>query len=235
MTMTLSKALAALFALSMSHAAFAQTPSPRQDHGVLRQTVERFLQTQSVGLPGAVTITVGQIDPRLNLPACAMPEAFLPGASRAWGNTTVGLRCAVPSPWTVYVSATVRVMGEYVAAAAPLAQGQGIGPGDITRMKGDLTTLPAGIVTDPAQAVGRTVTVSLAAGTPLRQDALRSQHAIKQGQAVRLVSNGPGFRVSAEARALNNASEGQTIQARTPGGQVISGTARMGGIVEVNY
>lgn len=213
----------------------AQTTAPRQEHAALRQTIEQFLHAQAAGLPGNASISIGAIDPRLNLPACTAPEAFFPSGSRAWGKTSVGVRCTAPSRWTIYVSATVRVHGDYVAAAAPLAQGQSIGPNDITRLKGDLTALPAGVITDASQAIGRTLAISVPAGSPLRQDTLRAQQAIQQGQTVRVTSAGPGFQVSTEARALNNANDGQVAQARTASGQVVSGVARMGGIIEVVY
>lgn len=225
--------LAALWLLA--NAVAAQTIAPRQDPAALRQTAEQFLRVQSAGLPGQVNISVGQIDARSSLPACAAPEAFMPNGSRPWGKTTVGMRCSTPSPWTIYISATVQVVGEYVVTATPLAQGQLVGSNDIAKVRGDLTMLPNGIVTDPSQAVGRTVTASLPVGTPLRNDALRSQAAVQQGQTVRVVSAGPGFRVSAEARALNNAAEGQVAQARTASGQVVSGVAKAGGVVEVTY
>lgn len=201
----------------------------------MRRHVEQFLQVQSAGLPGEVTITTGQVDARLNLPACASPEAFLPNGSKLWGKTTVGVRCSAPSPWTVYMSATVRVTGEYLVTTAPLSQGQLVGPNDVASVKGDLTSMPAGIVTDASQAVGKTAAMSLAVGTPLRGDSLRTPPVVQQGQTVRLVSNGPGFRVSAEAKALNNAAEGQVTQARTPSGQVVTGVAKAGGVVEVTY
>jgi flagella basal body P-ring formation protein FlgA len=229
------KALPVLFALSLAHGAIAQQANTRQNHELLRQTAEQFLHTEAAGLPGGATISVGPIDARLNLPSCPAPEGFLPAGSRAWGKTTVGVRCTVPSPWTVYVSATVRVRGDYIVAAAPLAQGQSIGPNDVAKVKGDLTTLPAGIITDPSQAIGRTLSIALPAGAPLRQDSLRNQQAIRQGQSVRLVSTGPGFQVSGEARALTNANEGQVTQARTSSGQLVSGVARMGGVVEVAF
>ena len=124
-------ALSAVFSLT-TQAAWAQAAAePRQDLAVLKQTAEQFLLTQANGLPGEVRVTVGAIDPRLKLPVCPVPEAFLPPSSKAWGKTTVGVRCNVPSAWTIYVSAQVRVHGEYIAAAAPLAQGQTIGQGDI--------------------------------------------------------------------------------------------------------
>jgi flagella basal body P-ring formation protein FlgA len=74
---------------------------------------------------------------------------------------------------------------------------------------------------------------SLQAGTPLRLDTLKSKPVVQQGQAVRLVSKGANFSVSSEARALGNAIEGQVAQARTQSGTVVSGTARMGGIIEI--
>lgn len=182
-----------------------------------------------------VQVSVGNVDPRTNLAACVAPEPFLPGGSRAWGKTTVGIRCTAPAPWTIYLAATVRVQGEYLVAAAPLPQGKTLGPEDVVGRRGELTTLPAGIVTDVSQAVGRVAAVSLPAGAPLRGDSLRSVAAVQQGQTVRIVSGGPGFRVSAEGRALNNAAEGQVAQARTASGQVVSGVARTGGVVEVSY
>lgn len=211
-----------------------QTPA-RQDHAALRQSVEQFLQRQSSGLPGEVTIEVGQLDARLNLPACLQPEPFLSHGSKAWGKTAVGIRCTAPSPWTIYVTAQVRVMADYLTAAAPLAQGQTIGQNDFMRTRGDLTQLPAGVITDPAMAIGRTTMSSLQLGAPLRQDTLRAQVAVQMGQTVRLLSTGSGFSVTTEGRAMNNATQGQTVQAKTPTGQIISGIARAGGILEVGY
>ena len=211
------------------------TATARQDPALLRAAVEQFLQRQSGGLPGAVTIDVGQIDARLNLPACLQPEPFIAHGSRAWGKTAVGIRCTAPAPWTIYVTANVHVMAEYLAAAAPLVQGQMIGPGDIARVRGDLTMLPAGVITDAALAIGRTTMSSVQLGAPLRQDTLRAQAAVQMGQTIRLLSAGPGFSVSTEGRAMNNAAEGQTVQAKTSGGQIISGIARAGGILEVAH
>jgi flagella basal body P-ring formation protein FlgA len=231
----LTTAFAALTLCALATTCLAQSAPARQDLGVLRQAVTQFLTVQAGGLPGQISVTVGAIDPRLNLAACAAPEAFLPNGARAWGKTSVGVRCSAPSPWTVYIPAMVQVQGEYLAATVPLAQGQVVGPNDIAKVRGDLTALPPGVITEPSQAVGYTVARTVAVGAPLRQDALRSQQAVVQGQMVRLVSSGPGFKVTTDGRALANGSDGQTIQVRGPNGQVVSGVARLGGLVEVAY
>jgi flagella basal body P-ring formation protein FlgA len=231
--MPLPRKLLIVFLL-LSHTALAQTPA-RQNPAALRLSVQQFLETQSAGLPGQISVTVGAIDPRLNLASCPALQPFLAAGSRAWGKTTVGVRCSAPSPWTLYVQANVSVLGDYIASAVPLAQGQAIEQRQLMTMQGDLTTLPPGIATDMAQVVGRMSNLSLASGTPLRLDALRSKPVVLQGQMVRLISSGAGFSVSAEGRAIGNASEGQVVQVRTPGGQQISGIARHGGLVEVAF
>ena len=207
----------------------------RQNVAQLRTVVEQFLQNETAGLPGEVSVKVGSIDPRTALAACPAPQAFLQPGARAWGKTTVGVRCTAPSSWTLFVQAQVSVRAEYVAAALPLAQGQAIEQSQLVLVKGDVAAMPNGIVTDMAQAIGRTPTVSLAAGTPLRQDSLRSKPVVQQGQPVRLVSNGSGFSVSGEGKAVANAGEGQMVQVRTASGSVISGTAKAGGMVEVGF
>lgn len=207
----------------------------RMEPAALRQVAEQFLQVQTAGLPGKVGISVGAVDPRLNLAHCPAPEAFLMPGARAWGKTTVGVRCAAPSPWTVYIQSQVSVLGSYVAAAVPLVQGQAIEEGQLAMMQGELTALPAGIATDKSQLLGRTSNLSISAGTPLRLDQVKAKPVILQGQLVKLVTKGPGFSVSAEGKAAASAAEGQVVAVRTGNGQQISGIARHGGLVEVAF
>jgi len=212
--------------------ALAQTAGARQDGAALRKVAEQYLQAQSAGLPGKVTVKIGAIDPRLALAACPAPEAFQQPGARPWGKTTVGVRCTAPV-WNVFLQAQVSVLADYVTAAVPLAQGQAIDASQLTTMQGDIAAMPNGIITDMGQAIGRTPTVSLPAGAPLRLDGLKSKPVVQQNQAVRIVSYGENFSVSGEGKAIGNAGEGQVVQVRTQRGAIVSGTARAGGVVEV--
>ena len=215
--------------------AFGQQLSSRQDGAALRELVQQYLEAQTAGLPGQVSVSVGAVDARMSLAACPAPQAFLAAGARAWGKTTVGVRCAAPSAWTVYIQAQVAVRADYVAAAVPLAPGQALEAGQLTVLQGDIAAMPNGIVTELKQALGRSVAISLPSGAPLRLDLLRSKPVVQQGQLVRLVSGSATFSVSAEARAIGTAGEGQVVQVRTPGGAVISGIAKAGGLVEVVF
>jgi len=201
----------------------------------LTDTLDHYLRTQTQGLPGKVSYSIGQLDSRTQLTPCNAFEPFLPAGSRLWGKATVGVRCLGPSAWTIYIPVQVNVQGNYLITARSMSAGQLVAATDIVSRSGDLSSLPANILTDQAQAVGKTVKNGVAAGQPLRSDFLIAPWAVQQGQSVKLVSKGSGFSVSSEGKALNNAVDGQVAQVRTASGQTVSGIARPGGVVEISY
>jgi flagella basal body P-ring formation protein FlgA len=207
----------------------------QQPHSTIQRAIEEYVRVQTNGLPGKARVSAGAIDPRLTLAACGAMDVFTPPGSRLWGNTSVGVRCGAPTPWTIYVSVSVRVSGPYVATARALNAGEAVGQGDLTVMQGELTQMPQGIVTDVSQAVGKTVAAPVGAGQALRADVLRTPNAILQGQNVKVVSQGNGFQVSADGKAITNAAVGQVAQIRMNSGQTLSGIARADGTVEMKF
>lgn len=201
----------------------------------LQAMVENHVRQQTRGYPGDVSISVGQLGPGTNMPPCSRMEAYTPAGGRLWGRSHVGIRCLAPNPWSVLLPVQIRVSGGYVAAARSLPAGQTVQEGDLATLSGDLTALPQGVVTEARQAVGKTLKMSVAAGQPLRGDLLLAPLVIRQGQTVRLISRGPGFSVSSEGKAINNAAEGQVAQIRMPNGQVVSGVAQADGTAETSF
>src|SRR5689334_11412667 len=97
------KTLLTALLLIVAAPALADSAAPvHQDLAVLTTVAHDYLQAQTAGLAGTVTISMGKLDPRMQLAACAAPQAFQQPGARAWGKTTVGLRCATPNAWTVY-------------------------------------------------------------------------------------------------------------------------------------
>jgi flagella basal body P-ring formation protein FlgA len=226
--------------LMLSVICFAETVAPpapvtKQNLAAIKSKITEFLETQTVGYPGKVSVHAGAIDQNLKLAQCPDLQVFMPTGSRAWGKTSVGVRCNAPSVWTIYVQATVNVMAQYLIAAAPLAQGQIVTDQDVMFEKGDLTQLPAGVFTDQSLTIGRTVNISMNAGTVLRQEMLKVALAVQQGQTVMVISKGNGFSVSAEGQAMAKANEGQVVQVKVASGQMVTGIARNGGQVEVGF
>lgn len=220
--------LALLLFSSSASAAF-------QEASTTLKAVETYVKSQTANLPGIVEISVGSIDSRLQLPRCGKLDMFIPSGGRLWGNSTVGIRCDHPSPWSIYVPVNVRVIAEVIVSSKQLAPGVLISADDLTKQPADLTQLPNSVMTMPEQAIGKMLTTSVPSGYILRIDMLRSPKIILQGQAVKLVTQGKGFTVSAEGKALGNAASGQAVSVRTASGQVITGIAKQKGIVEIPF
>jgi flagellar basal body P-ring formation protein FlgA len=199
------------------------------------QVAEQYAYQQTQNLAGKVMVTVDPLDPGTYLTACSAYQAFTPRGARLWGRTRIGVRCLGPSAWTVLVPTTISVAGTYFATARAMTSGQTIQAEDLVTLKGDLSALPGGIVQNAGDAIGKSLKISLAAGQVIRAEQLIAPTVIRQGETVKVTISGPGFAASNEGRALNNAVEGDVVQVRTASGQVISGIARHGGLVEIRY
>lgn len=205
-----------------------------EDAASLRKKVETFLVHKVAEQPEQISTTVGAIDSRLRLPKCPNAESFLPPGVRLWGNITVGLRCQEP-PWTVYIPVTVTVTALAVVASKPLQQGQVLTRADVNVQLSDVTQMPAGVIADIEQVLGKTLSGSIAAGQPIRTNLLRAPQLIKSGQTVKLIAQSGSFQVSADGKALGNAALGQVVSVRTAGGKVVSGVVKEDGSVEITF
>ena len=207
-------------------------PAGQEDGETIRQAALAFLQQQTVGLPGKISITVRQTFPR-GLAACTTLEPFMPTGARLWGRTTVGVRCAGAKPWTLYLQAQISIESTYYLAARQIEPGSVVTAEDLLARDGDLSNLPRAIITDPSQAVGSTALSRISAGMPLRQDLLKSASAVMIGQTVRVIAQGQGFSISSEGSVMNNASPGQQVRVKMAGGQIISGIVKDGATVQI--
>lgn len=195
--------------------------------------VEAFIYRETRELSGEVIVKLGKVDNRITLPTCLDLVPFTPTGGRLWGNTSVGVRCDGEVSWTIYIQLNIAVLADVVHSARPLVRGKSLVTDDIILRKVNLTQMPAGILTELSQVIGKVPTSTLSSGQPLRQHALRAPHVILRGQNVKLQVQGHGFSVSSEGHALADASEGKIVQVRNKNGRVISGTARVDAIVEV--
>ncbi|WP_305598705.1 flagellar basal body P-ring formation chaperone FlgA [Polaromonas sp.] len=221
--------LAILASLSLQARSATSQPVPLS--GSARPVIEQFLLRQAVGLPGKVGITINTPISGA-LPACESPEPFLPGGARLWGRLSVGVRCHSDQPWTRFVPVYIAVRSVYYVAARPILAGQALTLADATAREGDLTTLPRSVIVDPAQFNGATALNQIASGAPLRRELLRDTVAVQRGQTIRVRTQGTGFVVSAEGKAMTSAAVGALIQVKMLGGTLISGIVGPDGMVE---
>jgi flagella basal body P-ring formation protein FlgA len=214
-------------------AVIGQTHAQTSDASI-RKAVDDFLRIQIKGLPGKASYTIDTIQSG-SLPPCSAFDVSTTAGAQAMGRSSVTVRCLAGANWSLLVPVKIHVLGNYLVSSRPITPGQTIGPGDIATQTGDLGELPGGILGAPEQAIGQVARSGLPAGRPLRADMLKAQTVIQQGQSVKVVSNGPGFQVANEGKAMSAAVIGQVIQVRLASGQVVSGVASASGNVEINF
>jgi len=215
-----------------AHSAVA--PQARtQNLQALVAAAQSFLLTQAASLPGKPVITVQPPANAGQLPACDAPMPFLAAGTRLRARLSVGVRCAAPTAWTVYLPAAISVPGTYYVAARTLHPGEILTAKALSPRRGDLITLPAGAVIQSASVLGQVVSQRVSAGQILRTRALRSAASVQRGQTVRIIARGTGFQVASEGQTMAAGSPGKPVPVRTASGQIITAIVQDAQTVEV--
>jgi flagella basal body P-ring formation protein FlgA len=205
-----------------------------QDLEELQRAAEAFARAHAQALPGRTQINALPLDPGTRLARCESLQTVLPPGARVWGNTTVLVRCVRPHAWSLPVPVDVKVFADAVVTARPIGRGHVLSATDLSQQDVELTQWASGPILDPEQAIGKAVAAALPAGVPLRADLLRAPFAVAEGQRVRVIFQGEGFRASSAGRSLGNAAIGEPVLVRTASGKVLQGVAHSPGVVQVN-
>jgi len=224
----------ALLAAAVLTLPASRASSPVATPPDLRLFVERQA-AQGVGVAARIEVTLGELNPRLQLAPCQRVEPFLPAGARLWGRSQIGLRCVQGATWSVQMPVTVRVFGPALVAARSLAANTPIAESDFTEAEVEWTREAQGVATTADQLDNRVLTKPLAVGQPVPLAALRAPQVIAAGDPVKLLGQGRGFAITAQAVALAAAQDGQPVRVRTESGRVLTGTARAGRRVEVTF
>ena len=206
-----------------------------QSLDAIQTAVEAFVTEQVATQPGEYKATVSRLDPRLKLSKCDQLTPFRTSGNRLWGNTSIGVRCATPKPWSIYVPVHIKVNREVLVTTKPLASGQALTAEDVRLQRRDITAFAGSTLSGMEQIEGKIVTAPVAEGSVLRTEMLRAGQIVRQGQQVKLIAQGAGFRVSSEGVAMSNATAGQVVGVKTRSGQIIKGVAKSEGVVEVYF
>jgi len=224
-------------------AVFLPIPAPGQQQAVqplesvrsaAQQAAEQSMLAGSDAAAGA-SIVVGQLDPRLRLPACDAPlEGFLPRSMQGRSNVTVGVRCAGATPWTVYVPVRVSAPRPVVVLARPVPRGAALTAQDIDVEMREAGGLGSGYFEDPAAVLGKVLTRPGSPGQVVVPTLVAGAVAVKRGQQVTLTANSGGILVRMEGTALADGSVGDRLKVKNnSSARVVEGTVLSDGSVEI--
>lgn len=208
--------------------ALAQAVSSEAQLPALAQAwLDQTLATQAARDPSPVRLEarLGALDSRLSLSPCARVEAYLPPGSRLWGSSRIGLRCLDGvRRWNVSMPVTVKATGPAWVLRRDVAPGQPLEAGDLMQAEVDWTAEASPVLSGREAWAGQVATRALGAGQTLRQNMVRAAQVFQAGSQVRVLVQGGGFQISAQAQALSPGVVGQLARVKTDSGRVLSAT-----------
>ena len=173
--------------------------------------------------PLKLDVSVGALDGRLHLAPCNSVEAYLPPGGRLWGHGRVGLRCVDGvAKWNVSLPLTVKALGRAWVVRTPVASGSALAQSDVVEAEVDWADDTNPVLQDMSW-LGAVATRPLTTGQTLRQGMVRAAQVFQPGAPVRVITEGVGFQVSAEAQALSVGVVGQPARVRMDNGRVATG------------
>jgi len=206
----------------------AQGALQEPDYPAMAQKWARELLAQSRSETSQslrMEVTAGALDSRLRLAPCGNVEPYLAPGARLWGRSRVGLRCVDGmTRWNVSVPVTVRAFGPAWVVRGQVLAGSPVTQGDVVSTEVDWAEDSSPVLQDSTQWLGQIAARNLSSGQVLRQGVVRPAQVFQAGSQVRVLAQGAGFQVSAEAQALSAGVVGQLARVRMDSGRITSGT-----------
>jgi flagellar basal body P-ring formation protein FlgA len=161
----------------------------------------------------SVEVSVGEIDPRLRLPACPAPEVVLPSVTTAM--MTAKVDCPTPR-WTIYVPVHLHAWVDAVVASVNLTPNTRLLADELTRGPVDMFANAGGLLTDVKAAEGKILRVGLLAGSPILSPFLEYPIVVHRGQQLLLTLTTSTMTIEAPVLALEDGRIGDNIEVENP-------------------
>jgi flagella basal body P-ring formation protein FlgA len=132
------------------------------------------------------------------------------------------------------VPVTVKALGLAWVVRNPVPSGAVLGPADVVQAPVDWAEESAAVLAERDMWLGHAATRLLTTGQTLRQGMVKPAEVFQAGAPVRVLAQGAGFAISADAMALSAGVVGQLARVRMENGRVSSGMVLDGKTVRID-
>ncbi len=112
----------------------------------------------------------------------------------------------------IWIPATIAVNIPVLVAVGKLERGHILSESDLLLREMDMAGLRAGVLTDPAEAMGKKLNRTVRPNTPLLSDYLEQPIVVQRGDVVTIKAENKNLLVTAQGKALENGSDGDLIR-----------------------
>ena len=222
-------------------AAFAYVPVGAQGTSAYVDVADNWLRKSMLAQQGGdatdlrMEVVVGSLDSRLRLAPCGIVEPYLPVGVRLWGKTQVGLRCVDGlSRWNVMLPVTVNAYGPAWVVKGQVPAGTVLTDSDVVSSEVNWAEDTNPVLQERGAWVGQVATRVLTTGQVLRMGMVKPAQVFQAGASIRVVAQGAGFLVTADAQALSAGIVGQVARVRMENGRVSTGVVLDGKTVKMD-
>lgn len=210
---------------------------PLHSHQNIVDTASQFLDANiEKSRFSRINIKMGQLDSRLRLSRCPLPltTTLAPGSTFA-GKTTVHIRCNSTSPWTVYISAQIKLYGKVIQTTGPLTKGHVLRNDDLIAAEEDLSQIKYGYFISKDKLIGKQLKRRLPQNKVIKANYVKSQTLVKRGELVSIVAENTGYSVKMTGTAMGSGAKGERIQVKNNSSKrIVEGIVKEAGVVSIN-
>lgn len=201
----------------------------------LHQDLQQYVAAQAANFGRRIEYSLGQTDPRLNLPVCEQPLAIEYDRAGFQSRASIKVACQGEHPWSLYVPVQFQAWQQVTVAAGTLLRGQTLTEGDLMMTEVELSSLRYGFISSPEEAVGQELKRNLQAGEALYPALLTAPKVIQKGDDVLILARSGQMSIQVPGTAMNDGRIGEQISVRNASSQrIIKARVVEAGIVEVN-
>jgi flagellar basal body P-ring formation protein FlgA len=214
----------------------AQEDASIESLAAIRNAAQTYVKSLIPGNAAETTVTVNQLDNRLRLAPCATKglSAALPAGATLQARTTVGVSCAGPVHWTVFVPVTVESKIDVLVLNHAVNRDARLTEADVTIETRKTAGAGNAYLTKSTELAGRTVRRPLPVGTTLSVDMFTPDLIVRRGQDVTLLSSADTVEVRASGRALGDGAAGSRIHVQNLGSQrIVEGVVESADLVRI--
>jgi flagella basal body P-ring formation protein FlgA len=181
----------------------------------IRQIVTGFLKTSGIWGDAEVSVAKLTISADRTLPEGRVTYRVLPPRHmRSLATVPLSIVFDVDGRFQKTIRATARIeaLAPVVAAARPIGRLKPITSDDLKMEKMDLAELPAGVMTEVDDIIGKRARRNIDAGDILRPDLIEMPPLVKRGDMVVIVAESEGFKVTATGEAKSDGLRGEQVK-----------------------
>lgn len=222
-----------LLLLMLSSSSLAQADTI-QSLAAIESAVKGFV-AQSMDAADDSEFTLGRLDPRLRLAACAAAlKMRFSREPRGGGPNAVEVRCEGSRPWSLYVTVDVARFAQVVVATRGLVRGAVITADDVVVARRRINSTRMDYLSSASSAVGRVAARAIAPEQILGAANVTLPRLVKRGDEVTIASVGSTISVRVRGQALKDGALGDRVSVRNLNSKrVVEGVVNADGMVVV--